>query len=537
MAINGIPAPVITSEIEPVVVQGRPAGPGATPALQSSSGLTGRRGVPPDATRRRATVPTMVSAQAAVRPDHGAPILKVKGSLADLFRMEDEQDRRMLERRGGRRFDGDADKGAVSRATEGQAEAEAWPSSPGPSASPRTLEPDSHGAAQLAGSGASGGGHGGPVLPGPRLTRSTHGRPRADSPVHAIADQWQAENPRGPRTAGSSAAASVATAPLQQRGQPSSPAEDSPSIPARRKVSFAHAEQRMFDPGDDDKALEEPVRVPFPSDTVVAARGKSAAPSSSEEAHANMAANDADKKARTEYATQLSVATGRLQSLAIKSPERVQQAIQRGILPAEVLGDRLDPQFVEDVLDLHAQFQEWQAMAQTLDRTDFGDAGGVATIIVKAREAFAERAKNQAALLAMMAETGETSSPPVPQALNADQITMVQAALNGGGQALRRMSERAERVNAAPAKTALGRLRQTLGKPKPLEAARRKDFVALVDRDMAALVTKLRIEPQHAAHLLQRAVHAGQLGADTLRPQDRALLLDVLAAKASNGGG
>jgi hypothetical protein len=54
---------------------------------------------------------------------------------------------------------------------------------------------------------------------------------------------------------------------------------------------------------------------------------------------------------------------------------------------------------------------------------------------------------------------------------------------------------------------------------------------------MAALVARLRIEPQHAANLLQRAVHAGQMGADTLRPQDRALLLEVLAAKASNGGG
>lgn len=298
-------------------------------------------------------------------------------------------------------------------------------------------------------------------------------------------------------------------------------------MPAKRKVSFAHAEQRMFDPEDDAKALEAPVPTPFPSDAVLAARGKSAARSASEQAQAHMAANDASLKAHERYARQLSDAVGRLQGLAAMSPQRVQQAVQRGILPAEVLEDRLDPRFVEDVLDLHAQS----------DRTDFSDPGGLAKMIATAREAFAERAKNQAALLAMMAETGETSRSPAPKALNPDQITMVQAALNGGGQALRRLSERAERVSAAPAQTALGRLRQALGKPKPLDAARRQDFVALVDRDIATLVTKLRIEPSHAAGLLRRAVHAGQSGADTLRPQDRELLLDVLGAKASNGSG
>jgi hypothetical protein len=283
----------------------------------------------------------------------------------------------------------------------------------------------------------------------------------------------------------------------------------------------------MFDPDDDGKALGEPVPVPFPTEAVLAARGKSMDRSSSEEAQANMAANEADRKARERYALLLCDAVGRLQILAAKSPERVQQAVQRGVLPAEVLRDRLDPRFVEDVLGLHAQS----------DRPDFSDAGGFAKIIARARAAIVDGAKKQAERLAEIGETGETSSPPVPRALNADQITMVQAALNGGGQALRRMSERAERANAAPAKTALGRLRQTLGKPKPLEAARRQDFVALVDRDIAALVTKLRIEPSHAADLLRRAVHAGQLGSDTLRPQDRDLLLEALAAKASNGGG
>lgn len=476
MSIKCIPWRVKPSEIEPVVDRRRSLGPGATPALQSTDGLK-RRTMPPEATRPRATVPTRAAAQAEVPLNQGASTSKM--SLADLFQMEDEQGRKTA--------------------------------------------PASHAPAQPAASAPAGVADG-LAATGPGVARSTNGRLGAESILRAMATQLPAENSQRSQRS-------------QQPSQFSAPTGDLPAIPEKKKVSFAGAEQRTFDPVDNPKTLQEPARIPFPSDAGAGARGESLARSSSEAALANRAANGAATKARTRYVNQLGDAVARLQYLAIKSPERVQQAIQKGVLPAEVLGDRLDPQFVEDILDLHAQFHEWQTTAPALGRTDFSDAGGVASVIVEARKRFAEQADSQAALLALMAETGATSSPPVPRALNAEQLTMMTAALNGGGQALGRMSERAERENAEPAKTMLGRLRQAGGKPKRLEGARRNDFVALVDRDIAALATKLRIEPRHAADLLQRAVHVGQMGADTLRPQDRSLLLEVLAAKALNGGG
>lgn len=493
MAIRGVSLPTTPSEIEPVVVQRGPAGPGAAPALQSSSGLAGRRGMPPDATRRRASLPAMAAAQAGVPLNQG--VSPPRQTLRDLFRMadEEEKERRTLRPEPGRRFDSAFDRDNLQRALRHWDVPGSLPASSGPDASRRMGAPAGHGVPQPVVGEASGG----------------SGQPAAP----------------GPHTAGSSAA-SAAAAPLQQPGQSSLPAGDPPSIPAKRKVSFAFAEQRMFDRDDGDpKALGEPVRVPFPSEAVLAARGKSAARSSSADAQANMAANEAVKIARSDYATQLSLAVGRLLGLAIESPERVQQALRVGILPAEVRGDNLlDPRSIQDVLDLYAQFQEWQARAPAFGGTDFRDAGGIAQAIVQERGGFVARRA-----------LGIETSPPEPQPFNTDQIATMTAALNGGSQALRRLRERAGRASPKTVRDLVRRIGHN--KPRALEGTRRQDFVALVDRDIAALVAKLSVEPRHAAALLQRAVRVGQLGSDALRPQDRALLLDVLAAKASDGDG
>jgi hypothetical protein len=531
------------SEIAPVEARSRSVERGTTPALQSPSGLTARGGAPPDATRRRATVSTMTAARAVVSLNQGASTSEP--SLLDLFRMEDEQERGTLERSEGKRFDSESDKGSVLRAREDQDVAHATPSSPGPTTSPRPSVPAGPAAAQPAMREASGG-TGETAPPGPTLTRSSHGRHRAgNSPMHAVAEQWQVERSRGSHMASSSAASAPAGVARSPRGglgaesiQPAMadplPTDALPATRAERKVRFGvpgeemFAEQRAFYPKEEPKVLGNPEKVLFTSDEVVKARPKSLPGSTKRKALANAAVNKADEDARKEYVNQLGCALAHLQDLlALQNPERVQQAIQRGTLPAEVLGDRLDPQFVEDVLDIHTQFQ---AAARALGQPTFRDAGGIADIIDKALKGRAARAE----ALALIAELDATPSPPAPQALNANQIMTMTGALKGGGQALRRMSERAERANP---KTLVSFMRRAVKtKPKPLEDARRTDFVALVDGDIAALVTKLRIEPQHAVDLLLRAVHAGQMGTDTLRPQDRELLLEVLAAKALSGG-
>jgi hypothetical protein len=501
-----------------------------------------------------------------------------------------------LVRSDGKRFDRGMDRGMnidldnyinegfVLRAREGQDVAHATPSSPGPTTSRAPSASASQAAAQPAMREASGG-TGEPAALEPKLIRSSHGRHRADTSVLAVAEQWQIANSRGSHRAGSSAASApadaaeglaatgpgVARSPSGRLGADSIPramagrlpAEDSrrsqvgvPPQQARefsapvlsaireegeRKVRFGvpgeemFAERREFYPKQKPTVLGNPEKVLFTSDEVVKARPKSLPLGVGEEALANAVANDADKAARKGYFDELGRAVGHLQYLlAMQNPERVQQAIQRGTLPAEVLGDRLDPQFVEDVLDIHTQFQEAprRAAALALGLPTFNDAGDLAKIIDVALTG----RKSMAAALAQMAEPDATPSspvPPVPQALNDNQIMQMTAALKGGGQALRRMSERAERANPKTFGSYYRRMVQT--KPKPLEGARRTDFEALVDGDIAALATKLRIEPQHAADLLLRAVHTGQMGTHSLRSQDRALLLEVLAAKALNG--
>ena len=119
------------------------------------------------------------------------------------------------------------------------------------------------------------------------------------------------------------------------------------------------------------------------------------------------------------------------------------------------------------------------------------------------------------------AGTGPPSFGPVPAALGRDELAHVRKALGGEGLALRRMNERAARAGGVVA-------RMGFNAPQPLQGSRRADFAALVERDLARLIESPRIDRRLAADLLLRAVHSGQMGA-TLRPDDKALLLEVLA--------
>jgi hypothetical protein len=299
-----------------------------------------------------------------------------------------------------------------------------------------------------------------------------------------------------------------------------------PTIP--EGVRFAGAEQRTFSPTDKPRMLGKRVQI--------AQAGADGARPSTAGAAVSVASERAgrekgEKALRKEAVLELNGAVGRLQALAIRDPERARQAIQNRILPGEVLGDLLGPASTKEVIDLHAMYQEVEADAAAGRRSH-----GVVETFGVAAQGIAEVRETTLRRAAMEAQMGQAVSTPELKELPPGPLKMVSDALKGGqGQALQRMSERAAR--ASP-KTLLDRARRVVqNKPQALEGTRRQDFVARVDRDIAALVKELRIEPRHAALLLQRAVHTGQLGADKLRPEDRALLLEVLAAKASNGGG
>lgn len=120
-------------------------------------------------------------------------------------------------------------------------------------------------------------------------------------------------------------------------------------------------------------------------------------------------------------------------------------------------------------------------------------------------------------------EDPEAFSGPAPAVLGPDALAQVTRALGGEGLALRRMNERAARAGGVMA-------RMGMNAPQPLEGRRRADFAALVERDLARLAESTRIDRPQAADLLLRAVHSGQMGA-TLRPDDKALLLEMLAQR------
>ncbi len=115
-------------------------------------------------------------------------------------------------------------------------------------------------------------------------------------------------------------------------------------------------------------------------------------------------------------------------------------------------------------------------------------------------------------------DLGPPSSGP---ALGVNELAQVRQALGGEGLALRRMNERAARAGGVAA-------RMGFNAPQPLAGHRRADFEALVARDLARLAESTHSDRPLAADLLLRAVHAGQMGA-TLRPDDKALLLEVLS--------
>jgi hypothetical protein len=295
-------------------------------------------------------------------------------------------------------------------------------------------------------------------------------------------------------------------------------------------VRFAGAEQRTFSPTDKPRMLGKRVQIAQAGADGARPSTAGAAASVASERAAREKGAKGERTLRQEAVLELNGAVGRLQALAIQDPERARQAIQNRILPGEVLGDLVGPASTKEVIDLHAMYQEVEADAAAGRRSHgvVETFGVAAQGIAKVREETLRRA-------AMEAQMGQALSTPELKELPPGPLKMVSDALKGGqGQALQRMSERAAR--ASP-KTLLDRARRVVqNKPQALEGTRRQDFVARVDRDIAALVKELRIEPRHAALLLQRAVHTGQLGADKLRPEDRALLLEVLAAKASNGG-
>lgn len=238
----------------------------------------------------------------------------------------------------------------------------------------------------------------------------------------------------------------------------------------------------------------------------------------------------AEKALRKEAVFTLNSAVGRLQALAIQDPDRARQAIEKRVLPAEVMGESLGPEFTREVLDLHAMYEKVETKAAAGRRSL-----GVEETFGRAALGIAEVKQNVLNRAATMAEMGMAPPTPELRELNPDQLKKVSDALKGRGRALQRMNERA--LRASP-KTLMDKMRRAVQHgPRALEGSRHRDFVALVDRDISALVAKLNIEPRHAAWLLQRAVHGGQMGADSLRPQDRALLLEVLAAKASKPDG
>jgi len=368
----------------------------------------------------------------------------------------------------------------------------------------------------------------------PPQSPAAHGNPAAPEagPVAASASQGEAVPEGSPRSA------------LRQRSKfardlPEAGAQQQPGADPRTPKSLvsvrAAAVQQAADDGQGAVPPAGITAAPRKRSQIVALADPGGTPTSKTDMAAKAAEiavrEKAEKTQREREKVTLNSAIGRLQALATLDPERARQAIEKRILPAEVLRDSLGPQFTDEVIDLHALYQNVDAKAAAGKRSlDVEATFGASTIkgIEDARVSTLASAERFAAM-------GMALPTPEPTQLNPDQLAKVTGALKGQGQALQRMSERAARARPKTVHDFARRL--TRHNPQSLEGTRRQDFVALVDRDIAALVTQLRIEPQHAARLLQGAVNSGQLGADALRPQDRALLLEVLAAKASNGGG
>lgn len=102
-----------------------------------------------------------------------------------------------------------------------------------------------------------------------------------------------------------------------------------------------------------------------------------------------------------------------------------------------------------------------------------------------------------------------------------EQAQIVRTALQDGGAAMRRLSDRAARRHP---RSIAERLR---GSPKPMDGQRLDAFKGLVRADVLALAKTGRIEPRLAAGMMRKAVEEGTLG-KTVLPEDRQLLLSVL---------
>jgi ankyrin repeat protein len=238
-----------------------------------------------------------------------------------------------------------------------------------------------------------------------------------------------------------------------------------------------------------------------------------------------------EREARQKDVARLNGAVGRLQALAILDPQRARQAIENRALPAEVLPTDvgLDGISVDDVFDLYEMYKEVNdEAAQAREAGPGGHVLGLSERFGKAvhgidaaRESFLGEAERAAMWAQAGVDPGQPSSEPAPAPLNDGELALVKNALGGEGLALRRMNERAARAGSVVA-------RMGLNAPKPLEGRRRADFAALVERDIARLAERTRIDRPFAADLLLRALDAGQMGA-RLRPDDRALLREVLA--------
>jgi len=241
------------------------------------------------------------------------------------------------------------------------------------------------------------------------------------------------------------------------------------------------------------------------------------------------AAREKEKReARQMDVARLNEAVGRLQALALRDPQRARQAIENRALPAAVLppGVGLDAISADEVFDLYAMYKEVEdEAAKAPGAGPGGRVLGLNEQFGHAVQGLDEGRRAGLARAEIGMDPGQPSSGSVPAPLNGGELALVTNALGGEGLALQRMNERAARAESVVA-------RMGLNAPKPLEGSRRADFEALVERDIARLAERARIDRPFAADLLLRAVDAGQMGA-RLRPDDKALLREVLArAKA-----
>jgi len=132
------------------------------------------------------------------------------------------------------------------------------------------------------------------------------------------------------------------------------------------------------------------------------------------------------------------------------------------------------------------------------------------------------------------AEKALAATPPPSQPLSAAERRWLAQALPGGGRAMRRLADRAARADLAVSTGLLARTTRLVspGPPRPLDAQRRQDFLALLGRDITALAQHAQLDEPSAAALLLRAVLSGTVGT-AMHPDDHLLLMGLLDRQAA----